>query len=88
MRVIAGAVDGESSRWSYRRSAVDPYRDGDVVTLCHGVPPKQTRLRLRLAPDAFAADAGVRPQHVVWRAVAIDSGATVEVAAAPGAFDA
>jgi len=88
VRVVSGEIAGESGRWSYRRSAIDPLRAGDVFTLNHGVQPKRTLLRLRLQGEPRAADAHTRPEHLVWSALEVDTGAIVELAAAPGAFEA
>jgi len=76
VRVVSGAVDGESVRWRYRRSAADPLvRDG-VVTVVHGT----VTLRLRFAAEPLPRHSGLRPQHRAWRATEVVTGAQVELA--------
>lgn len=86
VRVLTGTVAGESGRWAYRRSAVDPLLEGDVLTLNHGVLPDRARLRLRIDGEPYSAGPPVRPNHLVWRAIEADTGATVELAAPPDTF--
>jgi hypothetical protein len=81
VRVVAGSVPGESARWGYRRSAVDRFRDGDVVTLNHG---DTVRLRLRFTGEQLPGGGRLRQYHVVWPAVEVGTGARVEVAADAG----
>lgn len=84
VRVVAGAVPGESERWSYRRSAVDQGRAGGVVTLNHGVPP--TVLRLRFTGEQLPGSGRLRHLHVVWPAHEVATGALVEIAADAGEY--
>lgn len=85
VRVVEGTVPGESRRWSYRPSAVDPLvPDDGAVGLNHG---STTRLRLRFTGAGRRGSPPVRPHHVVWPATELGSGARVEVAADPGEAD-
>ena len=79
VRVVSGLVAGERSRWSYRRSAVDPLSEYDVrVTLRHGT---KVTLRLALAepPLRQAASPSAKLDYAVIRAVDSDTHADVEV---------
>ena len=79
VRVVSGVVAGERSRWSYRRSAVDPLSEYEVgVTLHHGT---KVTLRLALAePPLLHADSpSAKLDYVVFRAVDSDTQADVEV---------
>ena len=81
MRVVTGSLDGESARWRYRRSAVDPYSpELDVVVLTHG----SVVLRLRFTGGEVPRTGMLRSTHRVWPATELTSGATVEVAADAG----
>ncbi len=73
-------LPGESGRWSYRRSAVDPLVHDDVVTLTHGT----VALRLRFTGESHPRSGAVRALHRVWPAAEVTTGASVEVAADAG----
>ena len=80
LRVVSGHVDGESERWRYRRSAVDPLVRADgVVHLNHGTV---ARLQLRFTGPRLTRP-GLRQYHVAWPATEVRTGARVEVAADP-----
>jgi hypothetical protein len=74
VRVIDGALAGESDRWRYRISAADPLIAEGVVALNHG--PDVT---LRLVVDPVPSGAGRRPGHLRLTAVERGSGARVEL---------
>ena len=79
VRVVAGSVPGETSRWSYRRSAVDRLRTDhaqSTVHLRHG----RVVLRLTVTGDPRPAP-GLRRNHVAWPATDSRTGATVEIGA-------
>jgi hypothetical protein len=81
VRVLSGSVTGESTRWRFRQSAVDPLVIGGVVELRHG-----RRSVLRLSVDRHsieASDIPGRPGHVVLAAVERSSGATVQISVEP-----
>jgi hypothetical protein len=74
IRVVSGTVEGESARWSYRRSAFDPLVVDGVRVFVHGT----TRLRLRFGDEVGVSGHGVRPRHVVLDAAEADTGAAVQ----------
>ena len=77
VRVVDGQqLAGESSRWTYRRSAVDPLASDGWITLWHGTG---RALHLAIDPDAAAAGTDVRWRHVVLSAVERGSGARLEL---------
>lgn len=81
VRVVSGSIPGESAKWRYRRSAVDPFMpEVDVVTVTHG----DVVLRLRFTGSGQPRNGNVRLHHRVWPAVELTSGARVEVAADAG----
>jgi hypothetical protein len=79
IRVVDGEIPGESSRWSFRRSWVDPF-PSDAVALSHG----PTKLRLRLDPEVWASS---RPGHVEHDAEELESGASVRISFPDGEQD-
>ena len=84
VRVVEGAVPGESARWRYRRSAVDPLVEQvpmtrqPVITLYHG---PEVRLRIRFTGEQRPGSATLRRYHVIWPGTELTTGARVEVAA-------
>ena len=85
VRVLAGSVPGESRRWRYRRSAVDPLMpEWDVVTLTHGNVVLRLSFTGETRPRCDATFGGVRLTHRVWPATEVGTGAELEVAADAG----
>ncbi len=81
VRVVAGAVPGEATRWRYRRSAVDPLMlDWDIITVTHG----SVVLRLRFTGENRPRSGSVRVHHRIWPATDVPTGASVEIAADAG----
>jgi hypothetical protein len=84
VRVVEGEVPGESARWRYRRSAVDPLLGQDPVTLLpvvalnHG---PDVRLLIRFTGQQRPGGATLRRYHVIWPGVELTTGARIEVAA-------
>jgi hypothetical protein len=74
VRVQDGAVNGETSRWRYRTSAVDQPVSAALVTLHHGT---KITLRLRIDGEPFRDGQAPRPRrgHAVLAAVDAQSGA-------------
>jgi hypothetical protein len=73
VRVVEGAVAGESSRWRFRDSAIDRHASGEVIALNHG---SKVSLRLRVGEPL---DLRTRPNHVVLSAVEVTAGALVQI---------
>jgi hypothetical protein len=86
VRVVSGVVDGESRRWRYRRSAVDPLVVDGVTVLYHG--DRALRLRSLRFDDRGVDGAAARPGFVVGSALEQSSGARVLVACAAGRVEA
>ena len=86
VRVIEGVVPGESSKWSYRRSAVDrlvvqdPDTLSPIITLTHGAG---VRLTIRFTGSESPGAPPIQPHHKVWEAIETTTGAHIEVAADP-----
>jgi hypothetical protein len=82
VRVTAGQLEQESTRWRYRRSSVDRLLRGDVVTLYHGPVTLRLVADRSLVPDAVGV--GARLGHGVLAAVEQDSGAHLQISASLG----
>jgi hypothetical protein len=82
VRVVAGRVDGESSRWRYRQSATDPLIVDGVVALSHGA---RAALRVAPEPDSIRSGAALKGRggHVVFDAVVGDVLARVQISVEP-----
>jgi hypothetical protein len=79
VRVVSGVVAGERSRWSYRRSAVDPLSEHDVGVILHHGGKVTLRLALAEPPLLRAANPSAKLDYAVIRAVDSDTQADLEV---------
>ncbi len=89
VRVLDGAVVGESTRWRFRRSAIDRFPHdgfrGGELTLNHG----HTVLRL-LLPVQFPASVAERPRrtgHMICQATEAATGAHLLISVHVGQLD-
>jgi hypothetical protein len=82
VRVVSGIVAGERSRWTYRRSAVDPLSEYDVGVILHHGTKVTLRLALAEPPIVQAASPSAKLDYAVIRAVDADTQAGVEVSCA------
>lgn len=73
----------ERSRWRYRRSWVDPWHEGEVVTIRHG---ERDRIRVRLDADPWWHGSGPRARagFTVVSGRSADSGRRLLLAVPPG----
>jgi hypothetical protein len=79
VRVLSGVLAGERSRWSYRRSAVDPLSEYDAGVILHHGTKVILRLALAEPPLRQAAGLSAKLDYAVIRAVDSDTQADVEV---------
>jgi hypothetical protein len=82
VRVVSGIVTGERSRWTYRRSAVDPLSEYSVGVILHHGTKVTLRLALAEPPIVQAASPSAKLDYAVIRAVETDTQAGVEVCCA------
>jgi hypothetical protein len=82
VRVTSGVVAGERSRWTYRRSAVDPPSEYDVGVILHHGTKVTLRLTLADPPLVQAASPSAKLDYAVIRAVDAATQAGVEVCCA------
>jgi hypothetical protein len=82
VRVVSGVIAGERSRWTYRRSAVDPLSEYDVGVVLHHGTKVTLRLALAEPPLIPAAGTSAKLDYAVIRAVDADTRAGVEVSCA------
>lgn len=85
VRIVRGAVPGESLHWRFRRSALDRFEDGATQTLYHG----RTALVLQL-PVVFPAAVPDRPRrngHALFEAREQRTGAELLLSVMIGQLD-